>query len=122
MSPPPSLRSPHQKIIRQLLPMLQVLKQMKASDRIILLSHLDDYSKDAIQKTISHVLTSDAVPRRKRKLLIDKLAPYKKRIMYLNSPRASSVGKRKTVVQLGGDPLGYVLNAALPLFVNLFAN
>lgn len=117
-----SSRSPHRKIIRKLLPMLQVLKYMKPSDRIIVLSHMDDNTKDDLYKTITHVLTSDMVPPRKRKHLTDKLAPYKKILHYLRSPTASAISKRKKVVQLGGDPLTYVLKAAVPMFVNLFAS
>lgn len=115
-------RAQIQKISRNLLPLLQVLKHIKPEDRIILLSHFSDEAKDDLYKTISHVLLTDSVPKRRRRTLHAKLAPYKKIIKNLMSSRTSPRGKRKRVVQLGGNALGYVLSTAVPMFVNLFAS
>ncbi len=111
----------HQKVIRDLLPMLQVLKAIKPDDRVILLNHFNDEAKDNIYKTITHVLNSDGVSRSRKRLLRNKLAPYKKTLNYFISPRSTPQGRRRRVVQLGGNPLSYVLSTALPMFVNLFA-
>lgn len=112
----------HQKVIRDLLPMLQVLKSIKPDDRIILLNHFNDEAKDNIYKTINHVLNSDVVRGGRKKRLRNKLAPYRKSLEYLSSPRSTVQGRRRRVVQLGGHPLSYVLSTALPMFVNLFAS
>lgn len=101
--------------MRDLIPMLQVLKSMKADDRIILLNHMNDRAKDALYKTITTLLTSKSLSAKKRKLLQKKLEPVAKK-----SPKGV-VAKRKALVQLGGSPLSYVLKTALPLYLNLFA-
>lgn len=101
--------------IRELLPMLQVLKSMKADDRIILMSHLNDRAKDALYKTVTGLLASDSLPRKKKRLL------HKKVGHLVNGRKRSRTANRKVVVQLGGAPMSYVLRAAVPLYLGLFA-
>ncbi len=107
--------------IRQLLPLLQVLKSMKPADRIIMMSHLSNEAKDVLFKTVTHVMSSNNLSGGRRRLLKSKLAPYKNILTYFTSSRSTPAGRRKRVVQLGGSPMNYILGAALPLFVNLFA-
>lgn len=101
--------------MRELLPMLQVLKSMKADDRIILMSHLNDRAKDALYKTITHLLVSDTLPNNKKKLLHKKVGPL------LQGGKRSLSASRKAVVQFGGAPMNYVLRTAVPLYLGLFA-
>ncbi len=94
---------------------------MKAEDRIIMMSHLNNEAKDALYKTVTHVMSSENLSGGRRNRLKSKLSPYKKILSYFSSSRSTPSGRRKRVVQLGGSPMNYILNAALPLFVNLFA-
>lgn len=101
--------------------MLQALKSMKPDDRIILMSHLNDKAKDALYETVAQVLQNEKLPEGKRRSLIRKLKPHKEAVRKLALNRHRPASRRRSVVQLGGSPMGYVLDAALPLFVSLFA-
>ena len=103
-----------------LLPLLSLLKGMRSSQRVILLSHLDDKTRDALYQTINSVLKSEAVPARKRMFLRSKLLPFKADLRYLASRRKTSSQKKKKLTQMGGAPLGYILATAIPLLLNLY--
>lgn len=106
---------------RVLLPVLGVLRSMKPEQRIILLAHLDDPTRDALYRTIGEVLHSDKVPRKRRLTLKGKLEPYKKELRYLaNAKRTSASRKKRALAQIGGGPLSHVLGAAIPLLLDTF--
>lgn len=111
----------NRKSVRVLIPLLQVLKSMKAENRIILLAHLDDVTRDGIYKTISEVLTSQKIPTKKRKFLKRKLLSYKKQLRRVAFDKANEVSKRRSLMQIGGSPMSYVLNSAIPLLLEYFA-
>lgn len=105
---------------KSLLPFLHVLKSLKARDRIIILAHLDDETRDSIYKTISQVLRSNKVPIQNKLYLRDKLKSHKDNLRYLINQKKSSTQKKKKLTQIGGSPLSVLLNTALPLMLNLF--
>jgi hypothetical protein len=112
------MRKSQRKIV---LPLLGLLKGMKSSQRVILLSHLDDKTRDALYQTINSVLKSETVPARKRLFLRTKLLPFKSELRYLASKTKTSSQKRKKLTQMGGAPLGYILATAIPLLLNLYS-
>ena len=103
-----------------LLPLLAILKSMKPTDRVILMSHLDDVSRDALYETINKVLTSTSVPPSKRRYLKTKLMPFKSDLRFLADRRKSTTSKKKKLTQMGGAPMGVVLRTAVPLLLNLY--
>jgi hypothetical protein len=106
---------------RVLLPLLQVLKSMKPEYRVIILSHLDDETRDSLYETITDVLNSDRVPFRRRLYLKSKLSPYKDHLRYLaDRNKNSGYGKKKRLAQVGGGPMSHVLKTAIPLLLNIF--
>ncbi len=112
-SKPPSRKS-------SLIPLLHVLKSLKSADRVIILAHLDDHTRDAIYKTVSNVLKSKRVPIQNRIHLRDNLGSFKSDFRCLISKDSSSVQKKKKLTQLGGNPLSLILDTALPLMLDLF--
>ena len=103
-----------------ILPLLNVLKKLPQDERVILMSHLDDVTRDAIYTAIASVLRSSEVPLRKRLFLKTKLEPYKDDLRFLADERKSGKLKKKRLVQLGGAPIGHVLKTAIPLLLNLY--
>ena len=110
----------HSRRKRFLLPLLSILKRIKPSERIIIMSHIDDVTRDALYETINHVLTSESIPLRKRLLLKAKLTPFKNDFRFLTSKKRSSVAKKKKLTMMGGAPLGYVVKTAIPLLLDLY--
>ena len=112
------MRSSKRKV---LLPLLAILKKMHANDRMILLSHLDDVTRDSIYEMIAHVLRSNSLPMRKKLFLKSKLAPYKNDIRFLADTRKSSKLKKRRLTEMGGAPMGFIVRTAVPLLLNLYA-
>ena len=113
------MREAQRKVI---LPLLGVLKNLKPADRIIILAHLDDLSRDRLYETINQVLSqSSPLPSSKKKLLKRRLWAHRENLRYLTSrKRRSSKEKRRRLVHIGGNPLGYLLKTAVPLLLNLY--
>lgn len=103
-----------------LLPLLEVLKTVKPDQRVILLAHLDDKTRDLLYQTIQRVLTSDRIPFRKRLFLKSKLNNYKHDLRYLADQRKSPGAKKRKLAQVGAGPMTYILRAAIPLLLNVF--
>ena len=105
---------------RILLPLLSVLKSVKPEQRQILMAHLDDKTRDRLYETIAQVLKSEQVPLAKRVFLKSKLSDYKTELRYLTTPGKSGREKKRKLAQVGGSPMNYVLQTAIPLLLNLF--
>ena len=113
------MRKSKQKV---LLPFLNLLKTLKPANRVILLSHLDDKTRDVLYETINSVLKSDSVPMRKRMFLRSKLWPFKEDLRYLANKKRTRKQKRSKLTQMGGAPLGYIVSTAIPLLLNLYTS
>ena len=109
------------KKIRVLLPLLQVLKEVRPDQRVILMAHFDDKTRDSLYETITNVLRSEKVPFDKRLFLKSKLASYKSDLRYLSNKSKSPTQKRRKLSQIGGGPMSHVLKLAIPLLLNLYA-
>jgi hypothetical protein len=103
-----------------MLPLIHVLQSLPHDKRVIILSHLDDKTRDAVLETVTTVLRSEKLPFKKRRELARKLAPYKKDFRYISDSGKSQSGKRRKLSQLGAGPMQYVLRAAVPLLLNIF--
>lgn len=104
-----------------LLPLLAVLKTMKPEHRVIVLSHFDDVTRDAIYEAITHVLLSERIPFRKRLELRRRLRPYKNELRGFSDSGKSSTWKKRQLVQMGAGPMTHVLRATVPLLLDLYA-
>ncbi len=104
----------------QLLPLLNVLKSLKSSDRVIILAHLDDETRDGLYVTINTVLKSEKVPIETRLKLQNKLKHHQDCIKHITSDKTSPKTKKKKLTQLGGGPMKSIIQAALPMMLNLF--
>jgi hypothetical protein len=103
-----------------LLPLLHVLKSINPEQRVIILAHMDEKTRDAIYETITHVLTSDHMPIDKRILLKNELGAHKKDLRYVIDKKKGSLQRRKKLAQIGGGPMTPVLKLAIPLLLNMF--
>ena len=102
------------------LPLLEVLKQLRPDRRVIILQHFDDRTRDQIYEAIMHTLSSEKVPFRKRLFLRSKLLPYKNELRFLADKKRSAECKKKKLAQVGGGAMNYILRAAVPLLLNLY--
>ncbi len=100
--------------VRQFLPFLAVLQRMRPEHRVIILSHLDDATRDQLYETIRYVLRSDRVPFRRRLFLHSKLADHQKDLCYLTDRSKTSALKKKRLLQMGSGALSHVLRVAVP--------
>ena len=104
-----------------ILPLLNVLRSVKADARQIILAHLDDKTRDLIYETIAKVLQSgEKIPPRRRANLKFQLSPYKDDLRVITHPKKSTKQKRKRLEQIGGKPMQHIIAAAIPLLLNLF--
>ena len=103
-----------------LFPLLEVLRTLKPEQRVILMSHFSDSTRDHIYETISRVLNSDRIPRRKRISLRDKLKPYARQMRYLADSKKSARRKKKVLSQVGAGPMGHVLKVTVPMLYELY--
>ncbi len=106
----------------QLIPLLNVLKSLKSDDRVIILAHLDDETRDGLYATIAAVLKSEKVPIETRLALHRKLKNHKDCLAHIVSQKTSSKVKKKKLTQMGGGPMKLILQTALPLLLRLFPN
>ncbi len=106
--------------IKFLLPVLDVLRKLKPDQRMILLAHLDDSTRDGLYRTIAHVLKANKVPMETKLRLKRALGPFKKEFRYLADKDKPAVRKKKTLAQVGGKPMGLVLKTAVPLLLDIF--
>ena len=103
------------------LPLLTALRSVPPNLRVILLSHLDNSTRDRLYETISHVLKSNRVPFAKKLFLKSKLLPYKDQLRFLADKKKSSRSKKQRLAQIGGGPMTHVLGTAIPLLLNLYS-
>ena len=107
---------------KSILPFLNILRKLSSEDRVIILAHLDDQTKDIIYKTVNFVLRNKTLPIADRILLKKKLFPYKKDLRYVSQRNiGGGGGKSSRLFRIGGEPLGAVLDKAVPLLLNLFS-
>ncbi len=104
----------------KLIPLLHVLRSLKSSDRVIILAHLDDETRDGLYATINSVLKSDKVPIETKLILNRKLRPHSGCLKHITCDKTSAKIKKKNLTQMGGGPLKVILQAALPLMLDLF--
>ena len=66
-----------------ILPLLSVLKDMRTDQRIIVLQHFDDATRDPLYEVIEHALRDSRLPARQRARLRTKLMPRKHEWRYI---------------------------------------
>lgn len=95
---------------------------MSEKSRVIILSHLDNVSKDALYEVIQRVIKSQEVPIKKRLVLRDKLLPYKQHVRFLANTTSKKRKKKKIrkLMQVGGGALSSILEIAIPLLLRLY--
>ncbi len=78
-----------------LLPLLSVLKEMRADQRIIVLQHFDDTTRNTLYEVIEHALCDSRLPARRQARLWTKLMPHKHEWRYiLDHSRPPAMHKR----------------------------
>lgn len=103
-----------------ILPLLHILKSLKPDQRIIVLAHLDDKTRDILYQTIVWVLRGKKLPHGSRQYLRSKLKSFQKEFRYLGDAGKTERSKKKKLMQIGGGPLKHVLSLAVPLLLDTF--
>jgi hypothetical protein len=104
---------------KTLLPLLNILEKVDPTDRIILLTHLDDCSRESIIAMISIVIRNNKSHAIEKEMLRQELGPVKKHIRYLVNPRFKKKNKEH-LIAIGGSPFDTILKTGIPLLLHLF--
>ena len=104
-----------------ILPLLGALKDMRPDQRVIIMHHLDDETRDCLYEVIEHALCDTRLPPRRRTHLRTKLMPHKHDWRYIIDPRRPPKMRKKKLLQLGGGPFSHILRAAVPLLLDIFS-
>lgn len=105
---------------KRLLSLAKTLADLKPHQRVIILDHLDLKTCDDIYYIISKVLNCEHFPKYKCNKLKHKLSSYSNDLAYVMDKSKNPKRRKKILTQLGGGVLPLILNAALPLLLNLF--
>lgn len=105
---------------KRLLPLLHSLNSLKPDQRMIILAHLDAKTKNDLYQVIRHVLRSKKLPDGSIRYLRTKLHPFKETLRHLADEKQPRALKAKSLVQVGGGPLGHILPIAIPLLLDTF--
>lgn len=106
------------KRLREILPFLQTFKELRPTQRCILIAHIDDVSCEVLCETICNVLKNPKVASKQRTKLKRLLQPHKNSLRALSTPSTSKSVKKKKLHQLGGFPLSALLSTAIPLLLS----
>lgn len=105
------------------LPLLSVLQKLEASDRQILVDHLDKESFDTLQFCLKKILQEGKKKKKKSESLTNLVREHHltfESILGLGSKKKKSFKqKRLALAKIGGNPLALILSSALPLLINL---
>jgi len=109
--------------VQKYIPLFKVLKSLSPDDRVTILKHLSEEGKESIYTLIHSVLKTKSKDWSKSNSVVKKLSPFKKSLRYLSKRSNSSKTKTKVLTnQVGGFPLGLLLNVALPLLGSVFGS
>lgn len=97
--------------VRSIIPLLHVLRSVNSDYRIIILSHLDDLTRDRIYEALTKVLTNDKLSFSQKLELKKKLGKHRHDLRCLMDTRKSAKVKKKKLLQMGGGPMSNVLSA-----------
>ena len=104
----------------EILPLLEALKSMKPHLRVIVLSHLDDKTRDRLYEAITKVLQSGTkMSDRERRYLTRRLSPYKTQFRVLTAKNKTKRAKKKVLAQVGAGPMSLVLRSGIPLLLRM---
>lgn len=107
------------KRLSKILPFLQTFKELRPSQRGIMLAHLDDSSCKILQETIANVLRNPSVSESRKKKLRKVLQPHKSALRNLARGSSSGGAKKKTLYKIGGLPLAAILSTAIPILLDV---
>lgn len=107
--------------VKKIVPFLNTVKDVKKSNRAVLMQHLSEDSCNLLFDTIRNIIKSDTVSPTQKKLLKRKLGRHKSLLRYLSDPSKPINTRRRRMIQSGkGLPfLGTILSTAIPLLLSL---
>jgi hypothetical protein len=104
----------NKKCLQSVLPVLKVLKDMKAKDRQILIPFLVEKVTEAIYECIYNATTNNEMSIEKRKEIKKHTIADKEIYRYLLKPKTNKMKRQKKLHQIGGDSLGLILQTVVP--------
>jgi len=105
---------------KKLLPLLQVLKNIKPIHRRkTLIKHLDDPTCQSLYELVHNVLSNKKIAPRRVNKLQKSLARHKDDLRYIARYSGKKSIKREKLASMGGFPFTALLSAAIPLLTSL---
>ena len=105
--------------IKKYLPLLKLLKKLKADDKKTLLHFLDENGSDIICECIYNSIRNTTIPHLHRKELKKTLADSKRPLRYLSKLNNNPEKRRKLLPQLGAGTLDTILSVVIPVLTAL---
>lgn len=106
------------KKLKETIPMLEILKELKPYQRQIIIEHLDDGACESLQECLTTVLKKGQNSTYKKK--ISKcINENRKTFEHILAVKKNKKNQRKLLARVGGNPLGFILSAAVPLLLDL---
>mgnify|MGYP001556701501 CR=1 FL=1 len=109
------------------LPFLHVLSSLKPEQRVVLLGHLDHYTRDTLYDLVTRILSSKKLPLQKQIFLRNQIESgcrdhfVKKNVMdALFKNKKSGITKRQALYQIGGGAMAHVLRTAVPMLLSIY--
>lgn len=112
----PAKKSISKKKLRIALPLLQILSILPPKSREIIVKHLNTDACEILYTSVCNTLYNRDLLN-KGELRI-KLNPYKNNLRYIINENKKSNLRHKKLIQIGGNPLGLILGATLPILFN----
>lgn len=100
------------------IPLLHTLNQLTNDQRQIIIDHLDPAACASLTNCVAVVLKKgkQKLKSSKKKACLKRCVhSYKPQFSAILSPSTSVQGRQRALARVGGNPLGFILSAALPI-------
>ena len=102
-----------------ILPLIHILRDLSPDYRMIILSHLDEISRDLMYRALRSVLFSndEIMGSKKSEIVNNFLQPHSKDVSYMLDPFKSETMRKQKLIKVGGAAIQPVLDACIPIFL-----
>jgi len=105
----------NKKKLASFLPLLEVLSNISADQRKIVINFLTDETHDILYECIKNGICNNTINEGDKQRLRTELESKKNNFRYILNNKGSKKKKKENLVQIGGNSLGIILEFVLPL-------
>ena len=105
--------------LKQTVPLLHTLREMRPSRRSVVLEHLDDRGCGCVSEAIGEVLKGKHLTPEFRAGAREALMPYKRDLRFLADSSKTVQARRKRLLHLNESALDAILSVTIPLLLHI---